>query len=284
MLTLRGFVGLLLLLLLPASARAGSAVWRATNAKGQVIYLAGSMHSLRGIDYPLPPEYNRAFEASTRLVFEVEPGALERSSESMEKAGEYPRGDSLQRHVDPRTYEYLRRIFALLRVPEEKFARYRPWLLAFYFENPNAGGFSHDLGVEEFLTRRARTNGKATAGLESAREHADVFVGMSDVQAEATLLLTFVPQTEGASGRDVVAAWRRGDADFLWRSTRSSYRDYPVLADRLLEDRNLRWLPKIEGYLGGGRTTMIVVGAAHMGGPNGLLALLRKRGCRVEQL
>jgi uncharacterized protein YbaP (TraB family) len=33
-----------------------------------------------------------------------------------------------------------------------------------------------------------------------------------------------------------------------------------------------------------GKTYFVVVGAGHMGGPNGLLALLRSRGYRIEQL
>jgi len=33
-----------------------------------------------------------------------------------------------------------------------------------------------------------------------------------------------------------------------------------------------------------GKTYLVVAGAAHMGGPNGVLALLRARGYRIEQL
>jgi uncharacterized protein YbaP (TraB family) len=43
-------------------------------------------------------------------------------------------------------------------------------------------------------------------------------------------------------------------------------------------------IPKIEGYLRSGKTYFVVAGAAHMGGDNGVLALLRQRGYRIEQL
>jgi uncharacterized protein YbaP (TraB family) len=43
-------------------------------------------------------------------------------------------------------------------------------------------------------------------------------------------------------------------------------------------------MPKIEGYLRSGQTQMVVVGFAHLGGPGGLLALLKKRGYQLEQL
>lgn len=267
------------------SANAAAPVWRVTNARGQELYLAGSMHALRSVDYPLPAEFNRAFEASSRLSFEVEPDTLRRSSESMVRAGKYPAGDSLRSHVDPRTYEYVQRVFKLLHVPEDEYAHYRPWLLSFLLESGGMKGLSQSLGVEEFLTSRARANRKPTGGLESANEHAAVFAGLSDVQAEATLLLTFIPREKAVtSGSGVMSAWRRGDADSLWHSVHDGYRDYPALGERLLEDRNRRWIPKIEGYIKSGQTYMVTVGAAHMGGPSGLVALLKARGFRVEQL
>jgi len=41
---------------------------------------------------------------------------------------------------------------------------------------------------------------------------------------------------------------------------------------------------KIERYIHERRTCFVVAGAAHMGGPNGVIALLRARGYRVEEL
>jgi uncharacterized protein YbaP (TraB family) len=42
-------------------------------------------------------------------------------------------------------------------------------------------------------------------------------------------------------------------------------------------------IPKIEGYLRSGKTYFVVAGAAHMDGANGVLALVRHRGYRIEQ-
>jgi uncharacterized protein YbaP (TraB family) len=62
------------------------------------------------------------------------------------------------------------------------------------------------------------------------------------------------------------------------------FRDFPSLGERLLAVRNRNWIPKIEQYLRSGQTYFVVVGAAHMGGPEGILALLRARGYKIEQL
>ena len=49
-------------------------------------------------------------------------------------------------------------------------------------------------------------------------------------------------------------------------------------------ERNRNWMPKIEGYLHSGKIYFAVAGAAHMGGSNGLVTLLRNRGYQIEQL
>ncbi len=264
---------------------AASCVWKVSGANGATLYLGGSIHALRPTDYPLPPVYNRAFDASQRLAFEVDPKEMGGISKSLLKAGEYPRGDNLKNHVDPRTYDYLRRVFGLLRVPEDKFSRFRAWYLAAMLQAPQLHGLSPDLGVEGFMTRRARANSKPMSGLESLQESVEIFSELSDRQGEAMLLLTFIPaeKGKGGSGR-MIDAWRRGDADEMVRDFRDSFRDFPSLAERILGARNRAWIPKVEKFLQSGQTYFVVVGAAHMGGPDGVLALLRARGFKIEQL
>jgi uncharacterized protein YbaP (TraB family) len=278
---------LLLALAIAGAGRsdAASCVWKVTAPNGGTAYLGGSWHALRSTDYPLPAPYNRAFDASSRLAFEISPKDLEHSGNFVERAGEYPKRDSLKNHVDPRTYDYLRRFFRLLGVGEEKFNRYRPWYLSMMLESPSSHGLSESLGVERFLENRARTNSKAMTGLESLREHVEVFSGLSERGSEALLLLTFIPADKTSPDFPrLMAAWRRGDADFLARATRGGFRDFPAMADRLLSNRNRNWIPKIEEYLRSGQTYFIVVGAAHMGGTDGVVPLLKARGYKLEQM
>lgn len=267
-----------------AAASSGS-VWKVTDSKGGMLYLGGSFHSLRRSDYPLPAAFDRAFDASTRLAFEIDEHQADGFSTSLVKAGCYPRGDELKNHVDPRTYEYLRRVLSRSKLPQELIARYRPWFLAFLLESPGQNAFSSDLGIENHLTRRARTKSKSTTNLESTNEHIRVFSGLNDRESEACLLLSFITlERSNAEVIQALAAWRRGDAEAVWKLTHDGYRDFPAMGERLLGVRNRNWVPKIEGYLHSGKIYFVVVGAAHLGGPDGLLALLRTRGYQIEQL
>jgi len=284
----RGFgvaLGLLIGLAMPTVATASAFLWKVSGPGGQTLYLGGSWHALRSTDYPLPSAFSNALDASTKLALEVDPDEMRAADKSLMKAGQYVSGDSLKNHVDPRTYNYIRRLFGLLNVPEEKIVRYRPWFISLILQSPSLRGMSPSLGVEKFLVQHARAKSKRIVGLETAREHADVFLGLSDRESEALLLLTFIPADRGSPDFSrVMNAWRNGDAELPWHVTHDGFRDFPSLGQRILEARNRRWIPKIESYLHSGQTYFVVVGAAHMGGPEGLLALLKARGYKIEQL
>jgi uncharacterized protein YbaP (TraB family) len=96
--------------------------------------------------------------------------------------------------------------------------------------------------------------------------------------------VSFIPTGNTGSDRDrILGAWRRGEVETPARSTHGAYADFPAFGDRLPGLRN-RWIPKLDGYLKSGQIYFVVVGAAHLGGGDGLLAPLRARNCKLEQL
>jgi uncharacterized protein len=267
---------------LPHSAVALSCVWKVTGSNGGTVYLGGSVHALHKTDYPLPAAYNQALNASSHVVFEDDPKAGSKEAKELLRAGTYPKGDSLKNHVDPRTYAYVRTFFALVNVPEAEFSRYRPWLINVLLSSPS---YEHwQLGIERYLEGRANANHKPVSGLESPKEHNAFFVDLSDRESEALLLILFINAAREGPSVNMINAWRRGDVETLNRILRESFQDFPSLARRLIDVRNQNWLPKIDSYLRTGQTYFVVVGAGHIGGPNGLLTLLKARGYRLEQL
>lgn len=264
-----------------APGLSAASVWRVTAPNGNILYLGGSVHGLASTDYPLPAAYNRAFDASSRLVLENNPDISRSTRERFLKSGYYAKGDSLKNHVDPRTYDYLRRVFEQWNVPENQLQRYRPWMLISILWS----GSTNQLGVEGFLTRRAKANGKPISGLESFQEHAGIISGLDDHLAELVLLETFIPVAAGTDEHNhLLQAWRSGDVDTIARFDAEMMRDIPSMRERLLGARNRNWIPKIEGYMTSGQTYFVVAGAGHMGGPDGVLALLRGRGYQIQQL
>ena len=270
---------------LATQAQAATAcVWKVTRPDGKTVYLGGSVHALRESDYPLPAAYMRAFDASSRIAFEVDARALKASSESLVQNGKYRRGDSLKNHVDARTYAYVRRLFELMNVPESSFSQYRPWFIVLMLQSAATSHSMPKAGVDEFLMKRAAKRSMPVVGLESVQEHARIYSGLTDRESEILLLVTFIPSGGSSGHDDIMKAWRRGDAETLARIMDRESRDFPAFNERLLGARNRAWIPKIEKFLGSGHTYFVVAGAGHFGGSQGLLALLRAKGYQIEQL
>lgn len=260
-------------------------VWKVTSGDGKILYLGGSVHALRKSDYPLPAPYLQAFDASSRLALEVDKQSLLGLNKVLDSEGKYRRGDSLKKHVDPRTYAWLRRLFELMNIPEENFAKYKPWYIVEILQSGSTHRAMPDMGVDEFLMRRAERKSMPVVGLETMLEHARVFSGLSDRESEILLLSTFIPGASDPALRDkMISAWRRGEAENLQQMTKSGFNEFPAFRERLLDARNRAWVPKIESYLDSGKVYFVVVGSAHFGGGNGVLALLRAKGYQIEQM
>ncbi len=266
------------------SAPASSCVWKVTSPEGHTLYLAGSIHVLRREDYPLPASYDQALAASAGVAFETDLIAMSQDGgETLKRAALLPKNVTLRDKVDPRTYAYVMRVASQVKggEPEKQLDHLRPWAIAMQLTAPGFEGVSSSHGVELYVLSKARAAHKATTGLVPLKQHIAVFGAMSDTDGEIYLLREFIHlDTRSEEFKRTVAAWKRGDAEGMWRD----FSDTPTIRQRLLTDRNVSWMPKIEGFLRSGKTWMVVAGAAHMGGPEGLPALLQARGYRVEQM
>jgi uncharacterized protein YbaP (TraB family) len=63
-------------------------------------------------------------------------------------------------------------------------------------------------------------------------------------------------------------------------------KEYPDLYKRINVERNDTWVPKIEKHLtqSAKDDTLVVVGALHLLGPDGVVEKLRARGYTVERI
>ncbi len=83
---------------------------------------------------------------------------------------------------------------------------------------------------------------------------------------------------------EMVNAWKAGDAAGLEKMLNEMRTDAPAIFKKLVTDRTSSWVPEVNDLLHGSRNAMIIVGAGHLVGPDGLVELLRKQGVKVTQL
>src|SRR6266404_7693843 len=271
-------------------------VWRVTNAKAP-FYLVGSIHALSKKDYPLPSPYDRALKDSTRFVLEFDPNRGAEFERKFEAAAKYPRGQDIRSKIDPALLAWLRQNILPLQpdprrgkqAPVAGFdseLRYKPWWIAQHLAAPASySKSSASRGLDNYFVDNAKVAGKEIAGLESVDEHVSVLGGISDRDDEFMLRDALTQPNDGEKEFSrMYKAWRRGDTDALWAGDARLRRDAPSIAARLVDNRNVKWVPRIEAELKGGKPTAIVAGALHFSGPHSVIALLQKRGYQIEQL
>jgi len=272
-----------------SAAHAASPVWVVRGAHGTV-YLAGSVHLLPSQESTLPSAFNRAYADSARLVMELDLGTLDPLAAAawLTEHGALPPGTSLRTVLGEQRYNRVSAAAADLGLPAELLDKQAPWVVAIELADLEYVhlGFDPQQGVEEQLVHRAQTDGKPTAGLETLDGELS---GLAALPREDQLRL--IDQTlddlkeSPEEMREVLTAWRQGDAPKLAELLSSEYHSFPALYRPLVTTRNQSWLPQIEQLLkGSGGNTLVVVGALHLVGDGGLLELLRKDGYTPQQM
>jgi uncharacterized protein YbaP (TraB family) len=282
-------LALVLFILFTASGVwAESSVWVARSSKATV-YLAGSFHMLRASDYPLPAEFFRAYNDSRKIIFEVPPGETE-SPEYMEKflsLAIYNDGTTLKEHITTAAYAKAESFCKERNYPLEQYQFFKPTFLVVTLtvSEMNKIGADPQKGIDNFFKDKAIQDGKATGSLETVDQQISLLTSMDASLGSDQILESIeeLKQIEVMLG-ELLAVWRKGDETKMEELYIKDLKLYPKLYQTLIVDRNNKWVRNIEGYLNGSGNTMLVVGAAHLVGADGLVNLLRKRGYKVVKL
>ncbi len=281
-------VGLFTANLVPPSASAQTSsggkhcLWRVTNARAP-FYLLGSVHALRSSDYPLAPVINDAIQQSQNFVFEVDPNKDALFASKLVAAAKYPNGVQIKGRINPKTYAFLQKITVS---GMNTWQHLRPWAIAtFLLRHPGFERVSDDYGLDNYVWQKARARGRPGTGIESVDEHIRVLSDMEDIEGEVMLLQSLVYADEGPKRyNEAVALWKAGNVNGIYAMDEPRMKEAPTVWWRLLDRRNARWIPRIEALIKWGKPTMIVAGTAHFAGPHSVIAMLRARGYKIEQL
>lgn len=285
----RAYVVIACLFLLSLSqAKADTSVW-SVRSGDNVIYLGGTVHLLRPADYPLPGEFEEAYQASSELYFETDIASMSDLSVQAQMLQQLTYGDdeSLSSILSDEAYAALSAYTATAGLPIAMLNKFKPGLLISTLQILvfQSMGFTPQ-GVDAFFHTRAVGDGKAVGQLETVQEQIGFIAAMGEGNESEFILLSLKDLAEtGDVMEDMIGAWRSGDAEGLSELFVEEMKvEAPALYDTLLLQRNLKWVPQIDSMLQDADTEFVLVGAAHLVGENGLLGLLSQKGYEINQL
>jgi len=265
-----------------------ASVWKVSNDQHS-LYIGGTIHFLTPNDYPLAKEYDLAFDASDKVIFETDMQVV-RSPEFAQKMMNqmmYSDGTTINRVLKPETYKALAIHLSSRNIPMQAFASYKPSLLAITLSvvELQKMGYTSE-GVDMFFANKAQLQDKEQGWLETPDEQLSFMANLGgddpNLMIEYTLKdIKKMPKMLG----ELHSTWLSGDMQGMTDVGITPFKaEYSDIYQDLLVTRNNNWIPQIINMLNDKPTEFILVGALHLAGPDSVLVKLKDKGYRIEKL
>ena len=263
-------------------------MWQVDGASNRV-YLLGSIHLLREEDHPLPSAIYDAYEDAEKLIMELDMDDMDpvEGQRLTNELGLISDGRTLRDLMGADLYAQAEDLAAAAQIPLSLLDQSEPWYAAMNVEIMLLMrlGFNPVYGIESHLLELAKGDRKEILGFETMRQQLEFLDGLSAEAQREMLIQALAEGTEMSELMDtMIDAWRSGDVDFMEENMLSEMQGYPELNEVIVVNRNVAWTDQIEGLLDDPVDYLIVVGALHLVGDEGVPGLLESRGHEVRQL
>ncbi len=249
-------------------------------------YLFGTIHLIPREDFQITEGTSKALDEVRRIAFEV-------NLQEMGGAGLFKvmtktfmsGGKTLRDLLSEEDYAFVReQLVKRTVIPIATLERMKPMFIGSLLEGEgsglNANGRMTSVEVELFQLARKRR--LASDGLETIEYQLSLFDTIP-YALQARILVEQLRQQSnmGDEFARMVALYRQKDIQAMEAMTQESLRDEPLVQETLIYRRNRDWIPLMARMMRE-KPTFFAVGAGHLGGSQGVIALLRKEGFRVE--
>ena len=268
-----------------------SLVWKISgNGLKKPSYLYGTIHLIPKNDFELPAGARTALDNVRRVTFEIDMKEMTNFKTQiglMTKAF-MAGGKTLKDLLPEEDYAFVKEKMNEKGLPGGFFERMKPMFLSTMFstdDGSGATGTSKMTSVEMELYRMSRYRKLESAGLETAAYQMGIFDSIP-YEAQAKMLVETLRSADGGKdGNDelsqMLELYRNQDIAAMQTLIGDAQFGMEGYEDILLINRNRNWIP-IMGRFMRESPTLFAVGAGHLGGESGVVALLRKEGYRVD--
>jgi uncharacterized protein len=259
----------------PEPQLATPALWEVQSPSGKgKLYLFGTFHLLPKTTQWQSQLFDKKIKSAKKYVFELSEADM-KSPESQQlllSKGMLPEGQALDAIVGPELFAKVDAAGKAVGVPTVVLNRMRPWMASVLLgvQAAKAAGMEPGLGVEAVLQARAASAKLPVTGLETMADQVEALASLDDDGAREMLAET---ANELANANKIFAemlsAWASGDSGKIEAVFLNDMQTYPKAYEALLAERT---------------PVLVAVGAGHLVGPDGVVALLRAKGYKIKQV
>lgn len=242
-------------------------------------YLFGTVHLT--CDATLSPKVNAALDATQQLYLELDMDDPNMMTEMMGGMA-MKEGVTMTSLISEADYKLLNEFIKKnTGMPLSMMDSYKPFLISAMLMPKMAD--CPVQSIEQSLMDIAKKQNEETYGLETFAEQFEVFDAIPYKDQIEDLLKSAKDNmaSDKAEYDKMMAMYNAQDLNGLMKLMSETDNKTASHSDILLVNRNKNWIPKIE-KTAKEKPTFFGVGAAHLGGDNGVIMLLRKKGYKVE--
>ncbi|MFN5135222.1 MAG: TraB/GumN family protein [Chitinophagaceae bacterium] len=259
-----------------------SLLWEISgNGLSKPSYVFGTIHMICKEDFFMPDVVKQKFESSQHVFLEMDMDDPKMQGKMM-KLAMLPAGENLKK-LFGNDYPMVDSFFkAKAGMGLAVFNQFKPMMVMsmLYLKMLPC---TQTESYETTFMAMAKQQQKDLKGLETIEDQMQVFDNIPD-SVEAANILKMIKDFDAQVKQfaDMVAVYKEQNIQKLYASVSSSP-DLMEAQDDLLKKRNSNWIPVMEQYMKEGQS-FFAVGAAHLGGDIGLIALLKKAGYKVKAI
>lgn len=270
-----------------------SVFWKISgNGLKKPSYLYGTIHLIPKENFSIPAVVQNALGDAKRVAFEIDMKEMTniRTQMGLITKSFMAGGKTLKDLLSAEDYALVKAKMEEKGLPGGMFERIKPMFLSTMFSSEDDKGTSAAssggmTSVEMELYGISKRKKLESTGLETAAYQMSIFDSIP-YEAQAKMLvdgLRNVDQHADGEGELDTMLKLYHDQDITAMQSMISDVQYGMgnYEDILLNQRNRNWIP-VMSRLMREKPTIFAVGAGHLGGENGVVALLRKQGYRVE--
>jgi uncharacterized protein YbaP (TraB family) len=243
-------------------------------------YLFGTIHLICPTDFSLSDSLKSTLSRTQQVALEMDmddPGMMAGMMKTMNMTA----GNELKKLVTQQEYERLDRFFKdSVHVGLGMFERAKPFVLMGPLFNTvlDCQPQSYEMALVE-LADKQKTE---VIGIETLEEQMAIFDTIP-YKDQAKMLLNLIDSLPSARKefKTLIALYKAQNINQLYGMTLKSEFGMEGNEEVMLFARNRKWIPRIR-RIASAKPTFFAVGAAHLGGEKGVIALLRKEGYQVR--
>ena len=243
-------------------------------------YLFGTIHLICPTDFSLSDSLKSTLSRTRQVALEMDmddPGMMAGMMKTMNMSA----GNELKKLITTQEYERLNHFFQdSVHVGLAMFERAKPFVLMGPLFNTllDCQPQSYEMALVELAGKQQ----SEVIGIETLEEQMAIFDTIP-YKDQAKMLLNLIDSLPAAKKefKSLVALYKAQNINELYQMTMKSEFGMEGNDEVMLFTRNQKWIPRIR-RIASAKPTFFAVGAAHLGGERGVIALLRKEGFQVR--